>query len=69
MKRGIVVDPDTRALDPSWSSTNVKPATATDVENSADHIDEDTSLRALAISHPLKPDAEEHVSRKARVAS
>ena len=31
-------------------------------------MDEYTSLRALAISHPLEPDAEENVSKKARVA-
>ena len=68
VKRGIVVDPDTRALDPSSSSTDAKPCVATDVENSADQMDEDPSLRAPAISHPLEPDAEENDSKKARVA-
>ena len=67
VQRGIVVDPDTRALYPSSSSTDVKPCVAT-VESSAGQMDEYTSLRALAISHPLEPDAEENVSKKARVA-
>ena len=67
VKRGIVVDPYARALDLSSSSTDVKPCVAT-VENSAGQMDEDTSLRAPAISHRLKPDAEEYVSKKARVA-
>ena len=31
-------------------------------------MDEDTSLRILATSPPLHPDAEEHVSKKARRA-
>ena len=31
-------------------------------------MDEDTSLRASATSHPLEPDAEENGSKKARVA-
>ena len=68
VKRGIVVDPDTPALDPSSSSTDVKFGVATDVENSAGQMDEDTFLRALAIFHPLEPDAEENDSKKARVA-
>ena len=68
VKRGIAVKPDTRTVDPSSSSTDLKPTTATDVERSADQMDEDTSLRATATSHPLEPDAEEKVSRKARVA-
>ena len=46
----VVADPDTRALNPCSSSTDVKPGTATDVENSADQMDEDTSLRAPATS-------------------
>ena len=64
VKRGIVAESDTRALDSSWSSTDVQPGVATDVENSADRMDEDTSLRAPAISHPLEPDAEEHVFQR-----
>ena len=56
VKRGIAVKPDTRTVDQSSSSTDLKPTT------------EDTSLRAPATSHPLEPDAEEKVSRKARVA-
>ena len=35
---------------PSSSSTDVKPGTATDLENSADQMDEDTSLRTPATS-------------------
>ena len=64
VKRGIVAESDTRALDSSSSSTDVQPGVATDVENSADRMDEDTSLRAPAISHPLEPDAEEHVFQR-----
>ena len=48
VQRGAVADPDTRALNPSSSSTDVKPDTATDVENMADKMDEDTSLRTPA---------------------
>ena len=46
----------------------MKLATATGVENSADQMDENTSLRASAISHSLEPEDEENVSKKARVA-
>ena len=49
MKRGIVPDPDTRALDPSSSSTDASPGVTTDVENSAGQMEEDTSLKAPAI--------------------
>ena len=68
VKRGIVADPDTRALDPNSNSTDVKPGVATDVENSADRMDEDTSLRAPATSHPLELDAEEDGLKRARAA-
>ena len=40
----------------------------TDTENSTVQMDEDSSLRTLAISHPLEPDVEEHVTKKPRVA-
>ena len=61
VKRGVVeVDPDTRALDPSSSSIDVKPGAATDVENSADQMDHDASPTAPAIS----PNAEENVSKE-----
>ena len=46
----------------------MKLATATDVESLAVRMDDDTSLSARATSQPLKPDAEENVSKKARVA-
>ena len=46
----------------------MKAATASAVENTADHMDEETSFTASATSHPLDPDAEENVSKKARVA-
>ena len=49
-QRGAVADHDTRALNPSSKSTDVKPGTATCVENSADKMDEDTSLRTPATS-------------------
>ena len=54
-------------LDPSSSLTDpdlkrFKLTTMTDVENLADQMDEDISLRTLATSHPLDPDAEESVS-------
>ena len=49
------------------ATADVKPCVAT-VENSAGQMDEDTFLRAPAISHPLEPHAEENVSKKARVA-
>ena len=61
------MDPDTLTLDPSSSSTDLEPATATDVESSADQMD-DTSLRSPATSHPLEPEAPENVSKKARNA-
>ena len=69
VKRGVAVDPDTRPLDPSSSSADpdpkrLKPATVTNVENPADQMDKDTSLRTPATSHPLDPDAEENVSKK-----
>ena len=67
MKRVISVDPDTLKMDPSSSSTDLDPATATDVDSSSDQMD-DTSLRSLATSHPLKPEAPENVSKKARNA-
>ena len=35
---------------------------------SADQMDEDNCQRTLATSHPLEPDADENVSKKARVA-
>ena len=68
VKRGVVADPDTRAPDRSSSSIDVKPASETDVESSADRMDEDTSLRAPAASHPSELDAQENVLKKARVA-
>ena len=49
MKRGIVPGPDTRALDPSPSSTDVNPGVATDGANSTGQMNEDTSLKASAI--------------------
>ena len=69
---------ETRPLDRSSSFTDpdptrLKPTTVTDVENPADQMDEDTSLRThfsqnIATSHPLDPDARENVSETARVA-
>ena len=45
-----------------------KPTMKTDVANLAEQVDEDTSLRTPATSHPLVLDAEENVSKKSRVA-
>ena len=72
-KRGIVGDPDTRALDPSSSSTDPEPkrtktTSVTDNENLADPMHVDNFQRTPATSHPLEPDADENVSKKARVA-
>ena len=58
VKRGVAVVPDTRTLDPSSSSTDLnlkrlKPTTANGIESWADQMDEDTSLRRPATSHPL----------------
>ena len=60
----------TRTVDTSSNSTDpdpkrLKPTTATDVESSEDQMDEHTSLRTLATSHPFEPDAEQIVSKKA----
>ena len=73
VKRGVEVDQDTRPPDPSSSSTDPDPrrlrrTTVTDVETPAHQMDEDTSLRTPATSHPWDPDAEENVSKKVRVA-
>ena len=73
VKRGDEADQDTRPLDPSSSSTDpdpkrFKPTIMTNVENLAEQMDEDTSLRTPATSHPLVLDAEENVSKKSRVA-
>ena len=62
VKRGDEADQETRLLDPSSSSTDpdpkrLKPTTMTDVENLAEQMDEDTSLRTLArlLHEILKP--------------
>ena len=70
VKRAIEGEQDTPPLDPSSSATDPDPkrlklTTMTDVENLANHMDEDTSLRTPATSHPLELDAEENVSKKA----
>ena len=72
-KRGVAADPDTRPLDQSSSSTDPEPqrpktTTIADTENSADRMDEDNIRRTPATSHPLELDADENVSKKARVA-
>ena len=72
-KRGVAADPDTRPLDQSSSSTDPEPqrpktTTMVDTENSADQMDEDNLQRAPATCHPLEPDADENVSKKAQVA-
>ena len=72
-KRGDEADQDTRPRDPSSSSTDpdpkrFKPTIMTNVENLAEQMDEDTSLRTPATSLPLVLDAEENVSKKSRVA-
>ena len=59
-------DPGSIATDPD--PKRLKPTTMTDVENLANHMDQDTSLGTPATSHPLELDAEENVSKKARVA-
>ena len=59
VKRCIVADSDTRAMDSSSSSTDVTRSIATDGENSGGQMDEDTSLRSPAVSHPLDPNADE----------
>ena len=58
--------PSSSLADPN--TKRFKPSNVTDAENPADRMDVDTSLRTLATSHPLDPDAEENVSKKARVA-
>ena len=72
-KREIGGDPDTRPLDPSWSSTDPNPkrsktTSVTDNENLADRMDEDNFQRGLATSHQLEPVYDRNVSKKARVA-
>ena len=73
VKRADEADQDKRPLDPTSTSTDpdlkrFKPISMTDVENLAEQVDEHTSLRTLATSHPLDPEAEENVSKKARVS-
>ena len=55
VKRGVVADPDTRALDRSSSSVDVKPATEADVESSTDRMDEDSELLQPRIRWNLTP--------------
>ena len=73
-KRGVAVDPDTRPLDLSSSSTGPEPkttktTTVVDAENSTDQVDvENFQKRTPATSHPLEPVGDENVPKKARVA-
>ena len=71
--RGVVGDPDTRLLDVSGCSVDTEPkrtktTSATDNENPANQMDEDSSRRGPATSHQLEPVDDENVSKKARVA-
>ena len=68
-KRGVTPDPDTRQLNPSSSTTDPKPRTmADDEESTPDQVDVESFQRTLATSHPLEPAINENVSKKARVA-
>ena len=72
-RRGIVVDPDTRPLDPSSSSTDPKPkrsktTSVTDDDSLANQMDEDNFQRGPATSHQLEPVDGENVPKNARVA-
>ena len=69
----LFVDPDTRPLDPSSSSTDPNPkrsksTSVTDNDCLANQMDEDNFQSGSATSHQLEPVDDENVPKKARVA-